>query len=207
MAETNHAFRMKDNATRYPFTRVPGAPQGEYDVRVLPVGIKDPEQNRPLVPIGTKDEMYHWDVPVIFLRTTRLDGEVIGRKFETKWVKNHLMRMRLQPGKLAVYATPEWYRRLGLPVRDHRINEQVANGQEEVKKLALKQLWAEEPWRFTTFMRFRKYRDGPPELLDDETPWDGTEEMEPRIKGAAGKGPAAAAGRGTNRKAKKVKLF
>jgi hypothetical protein len=211
MGETSYEQRMRENATRYPFSQSPGLPRQTYDVRFLPVAIKDPETHKPLLRLGQNFKTpLNLPVPVIFLRDTKTKRGFIGRRFQTKYVNPFFMRNHLHPGKFAVYATPEWYERLGLPARDHRIHEEVPQDRSMLERLRQKQLWVEEPWRYTTFVRFHKYRGGPPELRDDPTPWNGQEETAPAggaVGGRAGAGDVAGRGPRVIRKARKVKLF
>lgn len=141
-------------------------------------------------------------------------GVFQARQFETHYVTQSFMRRRLAPQRLAVYATPENYKLLGLPVRDLQIHAEVPKNQAAYQKLRAKQLWDNERWRFSFEMLFRKYERGPPELLDDGSDeWDGNEEVA-TSDSAGGKGGAAAGGGGAARKgpaivrkAKKIKLF
>ena len=226
MAMSDVELRMRENQTRYPFTKAPGAKPGQYDVRFLPAPRPDPIETPALVRLGWKYGIpKDLTVPVIFLRdaygtvsaeSTTADGapsvseskQLLGRRFETRYVKRELMQNYLHPSKIAVYATPEWYARLGLPVRDHGIHSEIPESNDDFVRLSQKRTWEDEPWKFTTYVRFRKYRDGPRELLDDATPWDGTEELAPSESTSSSvDGSTAKRGPKVMRKARKVKLF
>ena len=95
-----------------------------------------------------------------------------------------------------------------------KIHQEIPRSREEYEKLRAKQMWDNERWRFSFEMLFRRYDNGPPELLDiDEDSWDGNEELSSSAgnggDGKDGKGGKGGARKGpiVNRKAKKIKLF
>lgn len=225
MARSTYSTRMEENQTLYPMSAFR---PGELDPRYLPSPYPDPIKNRPLLEVGEPDEIpREMKVPVIFLcdvkqefnsydegaksSDTREEETVLqARQNETHYVNQSFMRRKLQPQRLAVYATPENYKALGLPVRDLKIHAELPRSREQYEKLRSKQLWDNERWRFSFEMLFRKYDQGPPELVDDlADDWDGNEELSASVAGAGGKGAAAGgkAGPTIKRKARKVKLF
>jgi hypothetical protein len=226
MARSTFATRMRENATLYPMSMYR---PGELDVRYLPTPFPDPIVNRPLLEVGEADNVpREMKVPVIFLcdiaydaTPARPDAKTSGvkettneslhaRRFETHFVTQTFMRRKLQPQRLAVYATESNYRLLGLPVRDHKIHAEVPRSRAEYQKLRAKQLWDNERWRFSFEVLFRRFDAGPPELLDDQPDlWDGSEEVASSASASAGGASADGGKTGPKivRKAKKVKLF
>jgi hypothetical protein len=225
MARTTVATRLEECQTLYPMS--PFRP-GEFDPRYLPAAFPDPIKNRPLLEVGEPDDIpREMKVPVIFLcdvkqefnsysEEARSSGTheeetlLQARRFETHYVNQSFMRRKLQPQRLAVYATPENYKALGLPVRDLKIHAELPRSREHYEKLRAKQLWDNERWRFSFEMLFRKYDQGPPELLDDVADdWDGNEELSVSVAagGKGGAGPGGKAGPLIKRKARKIKLF
>lgn len=207
MALSNYELRMKENRTTYPLSQVN---EGEFDRRYLPAPYPDPLVHRPTSIVGEPCRPRRVDVPVIFLkdvvRPESEGGSYVGRKHETRYVHFDVMRNELAPLRLAMYATPENYRLLGLPVCDHHIHEELVRSHEDYEKLRAKQKWDEEPWRFSFEFLFRKYEAGPPELLDEEPISFDTSEAE-QAGEASVAGGAGGKRLGTKRKAKKVRLF
>lgn len=209
MAHSTYATRMDEMQSHYPMSKLR---PGDYDVRWLPKPWPDFTwgPRKPLHEVGEPNNIPSVEVPVIFLATVvnEADNTVIGRLHETRYVNGGFMRQELHPQRLAVYATPDNYRLLGLPERDHRIHASVPKSRKEYEKLRKRWLWDNEPWRFTVDFLFRKYEAGPPELRDDPT-WDGDEGL---VQSEGGAGASTGTGRKgsgpvVNRKAKKVKLF
>jgi hypothetical protein len=205
MAQSTYELRMQENSTRYPFSHVR---PNDYDVRYLPRPWLDSHTRRPLLEIGEPNNIPQVEVPVIFLATV-IDPEtkmVVGRLHETRYVSPFLMRFELHPQRLAVYATPEAYEQLGLPVRDHRIHDTIPKSRKEYEQLRKRWSWDNEPWKHSFEYLFRKYEDGPAELRDVEEEWDGSEDV---VDAAGAKSGTAAGKKGpaVMRKARKVKLF
>jgi hypothetical protein len=207
MAQSSFASRMNESATTYPMS---ASNPDEYDMRYLPRAYPDPQRNRALLEIGEANTIPQIKVPVILLADTTVAGVFLGRKNETVYVASALMRRKLSPQRAAMYATPENYKLLGLPVVDLKIHQEIPKTLRDYEKLRAKQQWEHERWRFSFPMLYRNYEMGPPELLDDAPlDWDGVEELAP-AGGAGAGGAGAAAGRKgpiKMRKARKVKLF
>ncbi|KAG8344974.1 hypothetical protein TRVL_04197 [Trypanosoma vivax] len=209
MALSTYELRMAENATRYPMSEHRA---GEYDIRYLPRPYPCTIRNGPLLEIGEPRQIPSIRIPVIFLVNLfdEKKGCWFGRKYETVYVGRRFMREELMPQRYAIYATPEAYELLGLPVVDHHIHEEIPKTPREYEKLLERQKYDEERWKYTIEYLFRKYEHGPPELLDcAEDGWDGTEEVGPSLSvdGTRG-GTAAPRGKSVKqRKARKVKLF
>ena len=203
---------MKENETTYPFS---GVKPEEYDIRYTPRPYPDHLKHRPLLEVGESNTIPALEVPVIFLvdlYDTR-KNRFFGKKFETVYVARQFARSELLPQRYAIYATPEAYHLLGLPVVDHRIHDEIPKTRHDLKKRMEKLSWEEEPWKYTIEALFKKYEAGPPELLPQAAQWDGEEEVGGSA-GAGGAGGAAGAGASAGRtgpikqrKARKVKLF
>lgn len=206
MAVSTYEERMQENETRYPFS---STRPGEYDIRYLPAPYPDHLKARPLLEVGEAHEIPNVRIPVIFLvdlfdtRTNRF----FGRKGETVYLDRHFIREELLPQRYAIYATPEAYKLLGMPVVDHRIHQEIPKNAREHKKLLEKQSWEEQQWKSTIEYLFRKYEAGPPELLDVAEEWNGQEEVAPSGSAASAKGDGTARkGPVKQRKARKIKL-
>lgn len=211
MALSDYSLRMEENATRYPMS--PWR-DGEYDMRYTRTPYPDHVKHRGLLEVGEARQIPSVRVPVIFLVNLYNEEKQtwFGQKYETAYVPRAFARDELVPQRYAIYATPEAYELLGLPVVNHSIHEEIPKSPTEYKKLLEKQSYDEERWKYTIEYLFRKYEDGPPELLDrSEEGWDGQEVV---ACGAAG-GAAGAGGEGAAkrkgpiklRKARKIKLF
>lgn len=211
MALTTYPERMKENETTYPFSAVK---PDEYDLRYTPRPYPDHHKHRPLLEVGEAHTIPALEVPVIFL-VDLYDTEAkryFGRKYETVYVRRSFARGELIPQRYAIYATPEAYELLGLPVTDHRIHDEIPKNRHDLKKRLERIAWEEEPWKYTIESLFKKYEAGPPELLPQAAQWDGEEE----VLASGGAGATGAAGAGATstrtgpikqRKARKVKLF
>jgi hypothetical protein len=208
MALSTYEQRMVERETMYPMS--PHRP-GEYDIRYTVAPYKDHIKHSPLLDIGEAREIpRHMTVPVIFL-VDLFNPETntfYGKKFETVYVLQDFMRTELMPNRFAIYATPEAYALLALPVVDHRIHDTIPKTDAEYRKVLQKRSWEEEKWKYTVEFLFRKYEQGPLELADVAEEWDGVEEIG---ASASGKGAGAEAtgrkGPVKMRKARKVKLF
>ena len=201
---------MEENKTTYPMSPVR---KGEYDVRYLPVAGKDMVKHRPLHEIMAEEKraefitMSDQEIPVIFLLDVQDadDGTWIGRKHETVYVSQEFMRNELFPQRFALYATPDNYRLLGLPEHDHHIHGEIAHRVSDLERIRSKQMWDEEPWRYSFDFLFRKWANGPPELLGEDEPWDGEEPSETSsARSDSGDKKSTFV---QKRKAKKIKLF
>lgn len=208
MAHSTYELRMRENATTYPMSAYR---PGEYDIRYTLMPYPDSQKHRPLLEIGEPRMIPRIHIPVVFLVNLFDDaaGVWFGKKYETVYVEPHLAREELIPQRYAIYATPEAYELLGLPVIHHSVHEEIPKDTASYQKLMEKQNYVEERWKYTIEYLFRKYEDGPPELLDrSEEDWDGVE----TIGSSASEGDKAAGG-GTRkgplkqRKARKIKLF
>lgn len=209
MALSTYDLRMKECATRYPMSE---HNPGEYDIRYLPRPYPDHIKNRPLLEIGEPRHIPSIRIPVIFLvNLFDKDGNVwFGKKYETVYVERDLMRHELMPQRFAIYATPEAYRLLGLPVVDHRTHEQIPKSVHDYEKLLEKQSYDEERWKYSIEYLFRKYENGPPELHDAvEDEWSGEEEIATSVAGSGKDGDSALKRKGPikQRKARKIKLY
>lgn len=206
MAKSTYAERMEENSTYYPFV---GADSTEFSVQYLPRPYKDPLRNRPLLEIGEGAKRLPTRVPVIFLVDlyNKRGKEYFGRKFETVYVNSNFVREELLPQRYAVYATPEAYRLLGLPVVDHKINEVIPKTHSDFQKQIEKRIWDEERWKFTIDYIFRSYEKGPSELMDVVEEWDGNDELAGSASGGASAEGAGRKGPIKVRKARKIKLF
>lgn len=209
MALSNYALRMAENATRYPMS---AHRPGEYDIRYLPRPYPCPIRNRSLLEIGEPRQIPSIRIPVIFL--VNLFNEKkncwFGRKYETVYVTRLFMREELMPQRYAIYATPEAYALLGLPVVDHGVHREIPKTPREYEKLLERQKYDEERWKYSIEYLFRKYEEGPPELLDRaEDDWDGAEEVALSSAADATRDGAGARRKGPakQRKARKIKLF
>eukprot|EP00758_Cryptobia_borreli_P002305 Tbor_TRINITY_DN292_c0_g1::TRINITY_DN292_c0_g1_i1::g.12238::m.12238 len=208
MATTTYQERMTENATYYPFI---GKDSTEYSVRYLPKPYKDNIRNRPLFEIGEPHNHYPITIPVIFLVNLyeKKRETYLGKKLETVYVSRKFAKNELIPQRYAVYATTEAYSLLGLPVVDHRTHETLPKTESDFKKHIEKRSWTEERWKFTIDYLFRKYEEGPPELLEGVVEeWDGNEEL--GISASASGSTGASGGRKgpvKQRKARKTKLF
>ena len=208
MALSTYAVRMKENETRYPMSHVN---PGEYDLRYLPTPYPDHIKHRPLLEVGEPHNipLSRIRIPVIFLVDLwdEVNAVYFGRKYETVYVLRDFMKEELHPQRFAIYATPEAYELLGLPVVDHKIHQTIPKNDKEHEKLLEKQHYDEEPWKYTIEYLFRKYDEIPQELQVVSEEWDGREEVATSgdsaatTKGAAKKGPIK------QRKARKIKLF
>lgn len=206
MAQSTFELRMTEHATTYPMSQIN---PGEYDTRYLPLPYRDPMTHKPVTIVGAPGRICMPEIPVIFLADVD-DAETkerIGTKHETRYVSSEDMRVMFAPMRLAVYATPENYRLLGLPERDHHIHGEIARTPEELEKLRAKQRWDEEPWRFSFEFLFRRYAAGPPELDDAEPIEYDPAEAEVAAASTSTAGAGGVKKAGTKRKAKKVKLF
>lgn len=208
MALSDYALRMRENATRYPMSE---HRPGEYDIRYTPAPYPDIIRQRPLLEVGEARRIPSIRVPVIFLVNLFNEEKQVwfGKKYETVYVHRFFAREELIPQRFAIYATPEAYALLGLPVINHSIHEEIPKNEKEYKKLMAKQSYEEEKWKYTIEYLFRRYEEGPPELMDkSEDGWDGVEELG-TSSAADGKGDGAAKRKGPvkQRKARKIKLF
>lgn len=182
----------------------------EYSVEYLPRPYADTIRNRPLFEIGEHGSLFSVRIPVIFLEDVvdPEDGTIHGKRLETVYVTQARARNELLPQRLAVYATPEAYRLLGLPVVDHKVHNVVAKTVEDKSKIIQQQQWAEERWKFSVDYLFRKYAAGPPELLDVAEEWDGEEHvLSAGSGGGTGADGSVRKGPIKQRKARKIKLF
>jgi len=207
MAVSTYEERMVENETRYPFS---STRPGQYDIRYLPKPYPDHLAAKPLLEVGEPHEIPALEVPVIFL-VDLFDTEhnrYFGRKGQTVYVSRGFAKDELLPQRYAIYATPEAYELLGMPVIDHKIHEQIPKNRKEHLKLLEKQSWEEEQWKSTIEYLFRKYEAGPPELADVAEEWNGEEDVASSASGS-GKGTEGIARKGPikQRKARKVKLF
>nr|CCC90640.1 unnamed protein product [Trypanosoma congolense IL3000] len=202
-------MRMAENATRYPMSE---HRPGEYDIRYLPTPYPCTVRNGPLLEIGEPRQIPAIRIPVIFLVNLFDESKScwFGRKYQTVYVDRHFMREELMPQRYAIYATPEAYELLGLPVVNHHVHGEIPKTPREYEKLLERQRYDEERWKYSIEYLFRKYENGPPELLDrPEDGWDGTEEVALSAAGGAGRDGVAARRKGPikQRKARKIKLF
>ncbi|EKF98557.1 hypothetical protein TCSYLVIO_010544 [Trypanosoma cruzi] len=209
MALSNYALRMKENATRYPMSE---HRPGEYDIRYLPKPYPCTIRNRPLLEVGEPRQIPSIQIPVIFLVNLYNEekNSWFGRKYETVYVSRQFMREELMPQRYAIYATPEAYALLGLPVVDHGIHKEIPKTPREYEKLLERQKYDEERWKYSIEYLFRKYEAGPPELLDRaEDTWDGTEVLAVSSTAGAARHGEAVQRKGAikHRKARKIKLF
>ncbi|ORC86431.1 uncharacterized protein TM35_000281470 [Trypanosoma theileri] len=209
MALSTYSMRMQENATRYPMSE---HRPGEYDIRYLPRPYPCTVRNKALLEVGEPRLIPSIRIPVIFL--VNLFNEKkncwFGRKFETVYVSRRFMREELMPQRYAIYATPEAYALLGLPVVDHGVHAEIPKTPREYEKLLERQKYDEERWKYSIEYLFRKYEAGPPELMDRaEDTWDGTEELELSSSAAGARDGAATQRKGPikQRKARKIKLF
>ncbi|CCW68522.1 unnamed protein product [Phytomonas sp. Hart1] len=208
MALSTYELRMRENETRYPMSPYR---EGEYDLRYTRIPYLDHHKHRPLLEVGEARQIPSLRIPVIFL-VHLWDEEKqtwFGRRLETVYVGSTFAREELIPQRYAIYATPEAYQLLGLPVIRHHIHDEIPKTPHEYKKLMEKQSYEEERWKYTIEYLFRRYEDGPPALLD--RPEDGSdgvvegdaESTSGAVKDSEGthKGPLK------QRKARKIKLF
>ncbi|KEG08793.1 hypothetical protein DQ04_06441010 [Trypanosoma grayi] len=209
MALSTYELRMRENATRYPMSE---HRPGEYDIRYLPRSYPCQIRNRSLLEVGEPRQIPTIHIPVIFLVNLYDENKNcwFGRKYETVYVARRFMREELMPQRYAIYATPEAYALLGLPVVDHRVHAEIPKTPRDYDKLLERQKYDEERWKYSIEYLFRKYEAGPPELLDRaEDGWDGTEEVAVSVAGGAARDGAAVQRKGPikQRKARKIKLF
>lgn len=208
MALSNYTLRMKENETRYPMSH---HREGEYDIRYTVVPNMDHHKHRPLLEIGEARRIPSVRIPVIFLVNlfNEAKGVWIGRKNETVYISRNFAREELLPQRYAIYATPEAYELLDLPVVNHGIHTEIPKTPQDYKKLLEKQSYDEERWRYSIEYLFRQYEGGPPELMDrSEEGWDGVEELAPAgTTSGAESGVAKRAAPIKQRKARKIKLF
>lgn len=228
------AFRMRENATRYPMSHFR---PGQYDMRytVMPYPDHHHPAYRPLLEVGEARQIPgNMKIPVIFLANVMQkpssDAEEVwlGRKHETVYVPSVLARESLLPQRLAVYATEEAYRLLGLPVKRHSIHHEIPKSKKQYQKIFSQQHYQEERWKYDDAFRFRAFMDGPPALREwyqrGSKAGEGAAEWEEeagawlaQVSGAglaagtasAGGEPGDGPARGPRkmRKARKIKLF
>ena len=205
MARTPIAERFRENQTTYPMS--PVHPK-EFDQRYLPVCDVDPLSHQPLTQVGEPGSIPGLPVPVIFVVDVKSPsgGHWIGRRHQTRYVASTFMREELHPNNFAVYATPENYKLLGLPVVDHQIHSQIPRSIPALQKYLSQKVWQEEPWRFSFEYMFRHYEDVTPTELQDDPEEDLTADDDDMVV-SADLGKASKKGPIKNRKAKKVKLF
>eukprot|EP00796_Vickermania_ingenoplastis_P011388 gene11388-7893_t len=223
MALSTYATRMMEAETRYPMSPVRS---GEYDMRYTVVPYPDHHKHRPLLEVGEARRIPAMHIPVILLVNLFDDakGDWVGKKFETVYVPQSLARTSLLPQRFAVYATPEAYALLGLPVKHHAIHREIPKTPEQYRRVLARQHYNEERWQYDIEYLFRAYADGPPELRPLEEGEDGAVGGEAEaawIAGMTGSSPGAAAGTASSgaagatgtrgpkklRKARKIKLF
>lgn len=182
----------------------------EYSTQYLPKPYADTIRNRPLFEVGESATLFSVRIPVIFLEDVinPTTNTYHGKRLETVYVTQAQARNELIPERLAVYATPEAYRLLGLPPVDHKMHETVIKTVDDKSKLVQKQQWNEERWKFSVDYLFRKHAAGPPELQDVAEEWDGEELVVSTGETGAGSSDGAVRkGPVKQRKARKIKLF
>jgi len=184
----------------------------EYSTQYLPKPYADTVRNRPLFEIGESGTLHGVRIPVIFLEDVinPNNNTYHGKRLETVYVTQSQARTELIPERLAVYATPEAYRLLGLPEVDHKVHETLVKTVEAKTRHVQKQQWNEERWKFSIDYLFRKHSAGPMELVDVAEEWDGEEHIVSTGGGGgadSGEGGAVRKGPIKQRKARKIKLF
>ena len=204
-AVTTYAERMLEARSRYPYSEI--TPE-DYDARFLPKAYKDPLKYRALNEIGQAPPKTQMKIPVILLAKIMNTANKLplGSKHDTVWVDHLVMRTELHPRRLALYATVENYKLLGLQPVNHHIHEEIPRDIEERNKILLKNEWEEEPWKYSFEYMYRNHPETPEELLPVEDEWEGVQDMGETVTQSAD-GSVVVKRQTKIRKAKKINIF